>query len=153
MACIKYYNTTTQTWENASSITNLDSAHILNQIHPIGSIYLSTSEISPASIFGGSWEQIEDVFLLGAGAQFAANEIGGEATHTLTIDEIPSHYHTSHGINIATTGNQVNLALRSTILENKHTGDVEMRVASTGGGLAHNNMPPYLTVYMWKRIE
>ena len=90
---------------------------------------------------------------MGAGAQFAANEIGGEATHTLTIGEIPSHYHTSHGISIATTGNQVNLALRSITLENKHTGDVEMRVASTGGGLAHNNMPSYLTVYMWKRIE
>lgn len=126
---------------------------ILQVVYPIGSIYISVNDISPASLFGGAWEQIENVFLLGAGSLYPIGSTGGEAIHTLTVDEMPTHYHGAHGISIATTGNEVNLALRSTTLSEKHYGDVEMRVDSTGGSEAHNNMPPYLAVYMWKRVE
>ena len=60
---------------------------------PIGSIYLSVNSTSPASLFGGTWEKIKDKFLLASGDTYSAGATGGEATHTLTIEEMPSHSH------------------------------------------------------------
>ena len=96
-------------------------------IYPIGAIYLSVSATNPAILFGGKWEQIKDRFLLAAGDTYAIGTIGGEATHKLTIEEMPSHKH-----QIKTNNDDWN--------------------NSAGGGVAHENMPPYLTVYMWKRV-
>lgn len=61
--------------------------------YPIGSTYESTLPTSPAELFGGTWEQIKDVFTLAAGDTYTAGSTGGEATHTLTTNEIPGHTH------------------------------------------------------------
>ena len=65
--------------------------NILNSIYPIGSVYISTSAVSPADLFGGTWQRIQGRFLLGADSTYSAGSTGGEETHTLTVDEIPAH--------------------------------------------------------------
>ena len=67
---------------------------------PVGSIYMSLSSTNPSTYFGGTWTQIKDSFLLGAGNSYSAGSTGGSKTHyhstsghTLTINEIPSHKH------------------------------------------------------------
>ena len=62
--------------------------------YPVGAIYISTVSTSPASLFGGTWEQLNDRFLLGAGDTYSAGSTGGEAEHTLTKAEMPNHSHT-----------------------------------------------------------
>ena len=59
--------------------------------YPVGAIYISTISTSPASLFGGTWEQLKDRFLLGAGDTYAAGATGGEAAHALTVNEMPPH--------------------------------------------------------------
>lgn len=120
--------------------------------YPVGSIYLSASETSPASLFGGTWEQIKDRFLLAAGSTWAAGTEGGEASHTLTNNEIPSH---THNINASYSNpgsaTSVNGKLLAGHDENSWLWEFAS-TGSTGNGEAHNNMPPYLAVYMWKRV-
>lgn len=118
-----------------------------DKMHPIGSIYLSVSETNPTTLFGGTWERIEDTFLLAAGSSYAAGATGGEATHTLTINEIPSHSH-----NIKTISGKVASGSNFSRIASDGSG-VSNVILNTGGGAAHNNMPPYLAVYVWKRIE
>lgn len=128
----------------------LSTSGLVDKIYPVGSIYLSVSSTSPATLFGGTWEQIKDTFLLGAGDSYTAGSTGGEATHTLTVNEMPSHSH--------------EVKAQSTVKDSKYgvfshniNGGSSISIYSmeqtheTGGGQAHNNMPPYLTVYMWKR--
>lgn len=69
---------------------------ILNALYPVGAIYLSVNSTNPSTFFGGTWEQIKDRFLIGAGNTYALNSTGGSTTHTLTTDEIPAH---AHGMN------------------------------------------------------
>lgn len=121
--------------------------NILNLVYPIGSIYMSVNSTSPAILFGGTWEQIKDRFLLACGETYKNGETGGEAKHTLTIAEIPSH---SHKTWVGTTGNaQETLSTGDRVEHNWGSTDA---LEATGGGQPHNNMPPYLAVYMWKRI-
>lgn len=117
---------------------------LLGLIYPVGAIYISVADTSPAVLFGGTWERIKDRFLLGAGDTYSAGLEAGEAEHTLTVDEMPSHGHTVSGYSTAggTSGGAGGDA----------AGDAYAMITSeTGGGLAHNNMPPYLAVYIWKR--
>lgn len=117
--------------------------------YPVGSIYLSTSSATPGSLFGGTWEQIKDVFLLAASNTYHAGLTGGEATHTLTIEEMPAHSHdTELGINWS-SGTNTYLVQYT---QNSSEKGRYLGTLNTGGGKSHNNMPPYLTVYMWKRI-
>ena len=134
---------------------------LFDTVYPVGAIYMSVSSTSPASLFGGTWEQIQDKFLLAAGSSYAAGNTGGEATHTLTENEMPSHTHalranTSWG-NSETLGAWQQYVNSGTLSDVGSSGgtittsyyyDVAGR---TGGGAAHNNMPPYLVVYVWKR--
>ena len=117
-------------------------------IHPVGSIYMSLDSTSPASIFGGTWERILERFLFAAhdAGGYPGGATGGEATHTLTTEEMPSHRH-----EIITTP----LAVAD---QAWNWGDGKLRGAGSnlwseyeGGNQPHNNMPPYLCVYMWKR--
>ena len=66
---------------------------LLNKIYPIGAIYMSVDSTDPGTFIGGTWEQIEDTFLLSAGTTYTAGDTGGEATHTMTVDEMPAHRH------------------------------------------------------------
>ena len=79
------------------------TSEILNLIYPIGSIYMSVNNTNPGTLFGGVWTQIQDTFLLCAGATYAAGSTGGTATVTLTATEMPSHNHSvgahAHGLN------------------------------------------------------
>lgn len=90
----------------------LSKEDVINTIYPIGSIYMSVNNVTPATLFGGTWEQIEDRFLLSAGTTYTAGGTGGAASHTpsgtigghaLTVSEIPSHTHTYAKAN-GTTG-------------------------------------------------
>lgn len=83
--------------DSISKIAGADHNYILNllsAIYPIGSIYLSVNATSPATLFGGTWTQIKDKFLLGSGNTYALGTTGGEATHVLTAAELPVHFHT-----------------------------------------------------------
>jgi hypothetical protein len=133
--------------------TDPDNTKWIEIVYPVGSIYMSVSNINPNLLFGiGEWEAIEDRFLLGAGSRMSG-EIGGEETHTLTIDELPSHSHQykRHSLDRddtdPTTGKDAYGVSNKTLDERLGTTEL------SGGNQPHNNMPPYLTVYMWKRIN
>lgn len=154
---------------------------ILKSVYPVGAIYISTVSTSPKTLFGfGTWERIKDTFLLSAGNTYSAGSTGGEATHTLTTKEMPSHTHkpTTTSVPGATVYTNYHfmtirdMASVSTVRRRVAAGKDYMalttqetasdyatdsdisevsKTASSGSGNAHNNMPPYLTVYMWKR--
>lgn len=176
-------------------------SEIANMIYPVGSIYMSVNSTDPSTLFGGTWERLKDRFLLSAGDSYSAGNTGGEATHKLVKDELPSHTHTlsshthslqSHthslsdhthsfqqkyylgkgtmgynGQAITGNGNERDLgtwnAMPATTTggpsnntsggpsNNTSGGPSTNTSGSTGSGTAHNNMPPYLVVYMWKR--
>lgn len=120
---------------------------IRDKLYPIGSIYLSVNSADPSDLFGGTWEQLKDKFLLGAGDTYEAGSTGGEAEHTLTVDEMPSHSHQIGRDNDVAGGGLYGSVHDGGV----STAQVKVDTSSTGGSQAHNNMPPYLTVYMWKR--
>lgn len=160
---------------NSEKLGGKTWAERLLDIYPIGSIYMSVSATSPASLFGGTWEQINGRFLIGTGApelnddgtspgsyNFAAGSRGGEATHTLTKSEMPEHGH--YALKEAPGwGDSMTLEPWTVYFKNDAFTDAGSSgytaefweynpLKGTGDGLAHNNMPPYLAVYMWKRI-
>ena len=116
---------------------------IRNTFFPVGAIYQSYAAASPASLFGGTWAQIQNRFLVGVGSSYAAGATGGEATHKLTVNELPSHSHNYsypgyeaggewYGASGTAKGNTV-------------------ATTAVGGGAAHENRPPYFAVYIWRR--
>ena len=148
-----YYGGSWGTWTN-------------NNPYPVGSIYMSINNTNPSTLFGGTWEQIKDVFLLAAGNTYAAGKTGGSATHTLTVAEMPSHTHTqnahSHstrykGFNLSSDKEGYMVLRRNESADGYDGTDTDGAISATatnqntGGGGAHNNMPPYLAVYVWKR--
>lgn len=116
--------------------------------YPVNSIYISYSHTSPAELFGGTWARIEDRFLWGCKSTESIGATGGESSHTLAVDEMPSHSHpfistneyssTSGGWNAPAWGPG-----------SKNTAAI---TGFTGSGAAHNNMPPYIQVSIWRRI-
>lgn len=136
------------TWSSDKIAKEIQASYssILNLVYPVGSIYISTNLVSPGTLFGGTWIQIKDTFLLSAGDTYAAGTTGGEAEHTLTVDEMPSHNH-----NFKATANAIASGSNYSRMasDGKETGSV---IVAAGGDQPHNNMPPYLTVYMWKRV-
>lgn len=134
----------------------VDTATLVDLFYPIGSIYMSTDTTNPQSRFTGTyWLPIYNRFLLGAGDTYKAGTMGGEATHTLTRSEIPSHYHDEYlgndgGSDSAPSGYSgwPNIAYTS----NKTWWATGSKTSAAGGDGAHNNMPPYLAVYMWRRV-
>lgn len=153
---------------------------IVNLVYPVGSIYMSVNSASPATLFGGTWERITGRFLLGATdnggtggnstASVRAGCTGGEASHKLTSAEsgIPAHHHSmTHGHksngyvmydNAYSGGSYLNLSQGGrTGWTSQTPPDIPNYTGNTGDNSAanasnaHNNMPPYLAVYIWKR--
>ena len=125
-----------------------DSAWLTSQgAYPVGAIYLSVTDADPAALFGGTWERIGGRFLLGADSTYAAGSTGGEAAHQLTTAEMPSHNHALDNYNV--TGGTTSFMTVQANDKRGYSGNVN--TLYTGGNQPHNNMPPYLAVYMWKR--
>lgn len=146
-----------------STITDLQSklAKITDKIYPVGSIYISVNSTSPADLFGGTWERLKKVFLFAADDdQYTVGSSGGEETHTLTVDEMPSHRHSSssyqngYPTNYTNADTYVTWANTGTPNNNNVNTDQSgpVRTSYVGGSKSHNNMPPYVTAYMWKRV-
>ena len=128
---------------------------MLNLVYPIGSIYMSVNDVDPSVLFGGKWEKLEDKFLLGSGSK-ALGSSGGEENHTLSEAEMPSHNHGTAKGGIVTATNATNITRYITYqTENEITPGKYWTAYTlyTGSSQPHNNMPPYLTVNMWKRTE
>lgn len=137
---------------------------LIDQVYPVGCVYTSINETSPAELFGGTWEPLKDMFLLGAGDTYAAGATGGEAQHKLVLAELPEMKTQAYWDTGSNWGN-IDLAPAWSMIfqteslqqagENGQEGNFTITYPSRilGGGLAHNNMPPYLTVYMWKRVS
>lgn len=153
------YEGTEQEWIDHFGLDLTDyikTSDLLDLVYPVGSIYISVSNANPSTLFGGTWVQIKDTFLLSAGDTYTAGNTGGSATHTLTTNELPSHYH-----NFYKTGRIMYWDSSADPIGIKQgTGEDiaaqfswDSKTANVGGGQAHNNMPPYLVVYVWKRTE
>lgn len=85
------YALKTDTAPDSSKLGGKTLAEIMLALYPVGAVYISVNSTSPASLFGGTWESIGGRFLLGADSTYTAGSTGGEATHKLTVNEIPSH--------------------------------------------------------------
>lgn len=125
---------------------------------PIGSIYMSVNSTSPANLFGGTWERISETFLFAASSSYPAGSTGGEFTHKLTQSELPNY-----SLSVANGSNVIRSRTGSTAdayVQTQSGGwgipnweSKTVTVASGGSGAAHNNMPPYLSVWIWKRTK
>lgn len=136
---------------NVNGTLKINNKNIIDIIYPVNSIYMSLNSVNPSTLFGGTWEQIKDTFLLAAGATYKAGSTGGEATHTLTADEMPEHRHSIAYPNAGGPYGDANICYPEGSSTEK-TWLAEMcKTQSAGGSAAHNNMPPYLAVYIWKR--
>lgn len=126
----------------------------LEAVYPVGAIYISAVTTDPRILFGfGTWERIQDRFLLAAGSTYAAGATGGEATHTLTVDEMPSHSHvvSNYASMVGWSGSSPSRSYLNNTNDG-YVGSNDPVSKSTGGGAAHNNMPPYLAVCVWQRV-
>ena len=134
--------------------------------YPIGAIYLSVDATNPSKLFGGTWEQIKDRFLLACGNTYSNGRTGGRATHThstgnhtLTVEEMPKHNHNA----VSTSGiNDTSIKLYPFNMVTQEYSTVDNHVIIPAGGDkphnhgntgSSNNIPPYLAVYVWKRTK
>lgn len=147
----------------------------MKKIYPVGSIYISTVSTNPATLFGfGTWEAMPAGRVLLAqgksdwGTTYEAGSSGGEATHQLTVGELPSHTHSAstnvtgeHTHNYTTyqylnwhgskeaSSDWMNTSTGLTSKAGNHSHTVTIN--NTGSSNAHNNLQPYISVYIWKR--
>ena len=128
---------------------NGEEMELLTCPYMVGDIFITTNEVNPSSRYKGTtWQKIEDeTFLMSASETYPVKSTGGENEHTLTIEEMPKHYHTISG----RTGS-----------DSWSVGDIAMRAAGSnpigtvnsdekGQDKPHNNMPKFFAVYFWLR--
>ena len=166
-------NKNLQDWINDQNASAFDPLNIF----PVGFIYQSTESTSPASLFGGEWEQIQNRFLYGSGGSYGVGNTGGEESHVLSINEMPSHNHGRISLvgdiyggdtrvlpeNSSVTGifsrrdmgNDKFEIVRKDGLGASVVPDIHLDASHQhnmeGSGWAHNNMPPYFVCNIWRR--
>lgn len=120
-----------------------DQLNAVAHFFRVGAVYFTFDDLlNPATLFGGTWVKITDRFLLANGSQ-ATGATGGAATHVLTDSEMPSH---QHSYNIARMSINVGVGPANVGVQ-----DGQMLTNFNGGGQAHNNMPPFIALNIWRR--
>ena len=127
--------------------------NLLNLVYPIGSIYMSIDNTNPEEFFGGAWipwgtGRVPVGIDINDSDFNTIEKTGGEKTHTLTVYEMPSH---SHSIN--TANGQGNMEWGYQFSYDGHNSGYNGIMQQVGGSQPHNNLQPYITCYMWKRVE
>ena len=145
---------TTKVNNNSSQITTLHSmlAVYWKTIYPVGSIYISTSAtFNPQTVWGGTWKKTADGrCLIGANSTYPLGSTGGEATHLLTQNEMPSHSHnTVNKYILANEAGEHPVYFKQGT--DSHVNQSARLTDEVGGNIPHNNMQPYLAVYIWER--
>lgn len=140
--------------ESINPANFVQASVLVDLIYPVGSIYMSANNVSPQTFLGGTWTQIQSRFLLAAdSATYPAGSTGGEATVSLTGDQNGPHQHSG----ITVDGTPLSWSYPAVSPGSGTTGTLTNQgtqvpvTGSAGSGAPHNNMPPYLAVYMWKR--
>ena len=169
------YALKTDTAPDSSKLDGRTLAEIMLALYPVGAVYISANSTSPAGLFGGTWVQLKDRFLIGAGNSYSVNGTGGASSVNITpsgnnsgtalnIYQMPSHSHgfvlnIQHSDGATTSGEAM-----TTKLQVGGRARYNSTTYSTGDGQAHTHtfvgttqavstMPPYLAVYMWKRVS
>lgn len=134
---------------NAKGGFAVNGAMLTESIFSVGTVLTRYDHISPASLFGGTWERLQNTFLYGIPEDGTIGETGGESTHMLTVNELPSHRHSSKSMPADDLTGGYSIMRSDTF---SALSDVVSYTAYTGGGAAHNNMPPYVNVSIWRRV-
>lgn len=152
-----------QNWQDGETVATAERmnhiedgiADLYNAIFPIGQIVIKGDNEDYSNWLGFTWERtaVGKVLVGIDSTDTDFNEIGktsGEKTHTLTINEMPNHYHNVNygrsaplGLNSGSTGYKLNY---------EDGGTQQIYASATGGGQPHNNLQPYQVVAYWKRI-
>lgn len=118
---------------------------------PVGTILTTTNSTNPGTYIGGTWTAIEGKFLLAQSEDHEAGETGGAETVTLTVDELPSHRHGMDNY-LIDSGTEQKAGWTGFGMQGKEVAIAELvKTRAVGGDMPHENMPPYLAVYMWER--
>ena len=137
-------------WVNQSG--GITQAQVINLVYPVGALYLSVNDVNPGTFLSGTtWQRITDTFLLAGGNTYTIGASGGEAAHTITINEMPNHVHDWRGrqsSNLSGSSLTVPLFGSDSCTELIAQGKGPQ---SVGGGQAMPIMPPYLAINIWKR--
>ena len=148
------------------------SGTTLQDVYPVGSVYMSTSATSPATTFGfGTWSAVQGRMLIGADGTYTGGSTGGAATVTLSAAEMPVHTHTQNAHNHTQDAHQHTVGMTLTYYRDGSGSNDQRGIAgsintssvaatnqaatatnqNSGSGTAHENLPPYLAVYIWTR--
>ena len=145
------------TKEYVDGVAKTEVVGVLESVYPVGSVYTNINSTNPNTLFGfGTWQTFgAGRVLVGVDSRYssfnASQKTGGSKTHTLTEAQMPSHSHTLRGNDRGTnSGQKWAPGLWKDDAETAKTTDPGT-IQPTGGGAAHNNMQPYVTVYMWLR--
>ena len=167
MAVVDGGITTAKIADDAVTAAKIAAGALTDAVYPIGSIFTTVTNYADSAavvtaIGGTTWTAFgAGRVLVGLDASDTdfdtAEETGGAKTHTLTTGEIPAHTHNSNvrvedpSNVLVDTSLQISVASGQILDEENTTGTASTTTASTGGGSAHNNLQPYIVVYMWKR--
>lgn len=123
----------------------------LNSVYPVGAMYFTTNtDFDPSVTFGGTWERVEDKFIMLAGSKYTAGSTGGSDTHTLTIEEMPYHTHT---VTVGTYGSGTfNSAIIGTSAI-KSSSTTTLTTTGAGGSEPFSIVPSYLGIIGWRRTK
>lgn len=146
---------------------------VINIMYPVGSIYMSVNSVNPSTLFGGTWEKIEDRFLVATGTTFNLGQSGGSKdavvvshthtqfahTHTYESDEIGKPYKpwgsksgsTEEGATISGTGKYYAATKNDDFKWLRDMSSEQPSITNSGVDGTDKNLPPYLAVNMWKR--
>ena len=129
---------------------------LLEKVYPVGSYYWSQKNTSPEELFGGKWEAISGRFLFSTDSNHSVDSTGGEEKHTLTENEMPSHTHDYNRFNYESyysCGSQYESIYNFPYRSDSNNFMKSDNVGYKGGNQPHNNMPPYITAYCWRRYR